>query len=130
MVKLLLQAGADATLLPKPDEPPKPVVIQGFATLLPKPDEPPKPIDEPPKPVVIQKSKESPEGCASFTTREFQVDLPAHDNKTAFLVGLPHAAVGGREFLERWNQCVNWSSIGSPSPHTRFMFEVNGLQIP
>ena len=49
MVKLLIQAGADATLLPKPDEPPKPVVIQGFATLLPKPDEPPKPIDEPPK---------------------------------------------------------------------------------
>ena len=92
MVKLLLQAGADATLLPKPDEPPKPVVIQG--------------------------SIESHEGCASFTTREFQVDLPAHDNKTAFLVGLPLAAVGGREFLE------------SHSPHTRFMFEVNGLQIP
>ena len=86
VVEILLAAGADATIRPKLTQPPL-VVMQG----------------------VTQKIEQL-QGI--FTTKRVWTFDYVLDNKTAFVVGVPDAAVGGPAFLKRH------------APLTQFMFEV------
>ena len=86
MVEILLAAGADATIRPKLTEPPL-VVMQGVTEKIAKLH-------------------------GTFTTKEAKEYDHVLDNKTAFVVGVPDAAVGGPAFLKRH------------APLTQFMFEV------
>ena len=84
-MEILLAAGADATIRPKLTQPPL-VVMQG-----------------------VTKKIERLQG--TFTTQSVTW-THVLDNNTAFVVGVPDAAVGGPAFLKRH------------APHTQFMFEV------
>ena len=86
VVEILLAAGADATIRPKLTQPPL-VVMQG-----------------------VTEKIERLQGI--FTTEPVRDYDHVLDNKTAFVVGVPDAAVGGPAFLKRH------------APLTQFMFEV------
>ena len=108
VVEILLAAGADATIRPKLTQPPL-VVMQGvmgrdwyqvdkaWKRKLPK--------------VGSEKMKIT-RLQGTFTTEGVRSGDHVLDNNTAFVVGVPDAAVGGPAFLDRH------------TPLTRFMFEV------
>ena len=105
VVEILLAAGADATIRPKLTQPPL-VVMQGVMG---------RDYDQ----NRGWKRKQAKPGSekikrlqGTFTTERVRSGDHVLDNKTAFLVGVPDAAVGGPAFLKRH------------APLTQFMFEV------
>ena len=106
VVEILLAAGADATIRPKLTQPPL-VVMQGVM------GRDYYHVDDIWERKVPEDGSEKIKRLqGTFTTERVRSGDHVLDNKTAFVVGVPDAAVGGPAFLKRH------------APLTQFMFEV------